>query len=309
MNSSKVITAKHAASLIQDEWVVVIEGAGRLLLPETVSAAIERRFQKTGSPQNLTLIQTCGMGDDGHAGVGHFAYPGLVKRVISPGWGDAPRMAQLAAENKIEAYCFPQGIMCQMVWASASHKPRVISHVGLDTFVDPRQEGGKINTAAHEDLVEVIEIDGRPWLAYKVFPFNAAIIRGTTADEFGNLSLEHEPVILETLAMAQAAKNSGGIVIAETKRLVKRGSLHPQMVKVPGMLVDYIVLNPEAQQIHGVPHYNPACSGGIRTPDPRKDKIELNARMIIARRAALELTPHSIINIGFGISDGIPEVA
>lgn len=309
MNHSKFITAEQAASLIQDGWMVVIEGAGRLLLPEAVSSAIERRFLKTGQPRNITLIQACGMGDDADAGVSHFAHAGLVKRVISPGWGDAPRMAQLAAENKVEAYCFPQGIMCQMVWACASNKPRVISHVGLDTFVDPRLEGGKFNALAKEDLVDLIEIDGRSWLAYKVFPFDAAIIRGTTADEAGNISMEHEPVVLETLAMAQAARNSGGIVIAEVKRRVRRGSLHPQMVKVPGMLVDYIVINAEAQQIHGVDYYNPACSGEIKASYKGEDEVELDARMIVARRAALELAPLAVVNVGFGISDGVPVVA
>lgn len=306
---SKLMSAAQAAALIPDGSTVAVEGAGRLLLSEAISSAVERRFLETGRPTGLTLIQACGFGDDGDAGASHFAHPGLVKRVISPGWGDSPKMASLALANQIEAYCFPQGVVGQMIWASASKKPRVISHVGLGTFVDPRLDGGKLNAATLEDLVEILEFDGAEWLVFRVLPIDVAIIRGTTADEFGNISMEHEPAFLEPLAMAQAAHNSGGLVLAEVKRLVRRGSLHPQTVKVPGILVDGVVVNPEAWQIYGEERYNPACSGEIKAPDVALADAELSERMVVARRAAMELVPGAVINIGFGIADGVPVVA
>ncbi len=306
---SKVMSAEQAAALIRDGSTVAVEGAGRLLLSEAICGALERRFLSTGKPAGLTLIQPCGFGDDGDAGASHFAHPGLVKRVISPGWGDSPRMADLALRNQVEAYCFPQGVVGQMIWAGASKKPRVLSHVGLGTFVDPRLEGGKLNAATREDLVEVIEFDGNEWLAFRVLPIDVAIVRGTTADEFGNISMEHEPAFLEPLAVAQSAHNSGGLVLAEVKRLVSRGSLHPQAVKVPGILVDGVVVNLDAWQIFGEVRYNPACSGETRIPYTPPPDLELGERAVVARRAALELVPGAVINIGFGICDEVPVVA
>ena len=309
MSRSKVLTAAAAAALIKDGSVVGIEGAGRLLLSEAISSAVERRFLADGHPHGITLVQPCGFGDDGDAGASHFAHEGLVRRVISPGWGDSPRMASLALANKVQAYCFPQGVVCQMVWAAASRKPRLVSHVGLDTFVDPRQSGGRLNAVTTEELVERVEIDGADWLSFKVVPIDVAIIRGTTADEFGNLSMEHEPAILEPLTLAQAAHANGGLVLAEVKRVVRRGSLNPQLVRVPGILIDAIVVNPDAWQIHGVERYNPAVCGEIRAPRDRAPAVSLDERMLVARRAAMELRPGAVINIGFGISDGVPVVA
>ena len=309
MSRSKVLTAAAAAALIKDGSVVGIEGAGRLLLSEAISSAVERRFLADGHPHGITLMQPCGFGDDGDAGASHFAHEGLVRRVISPGWGDSPRMANLALANKVQAYCFPQGVVCQMVWAAASRKPRLVSHVGLDTFVDPRQSGGRLNAVTTEELVERVEIDGADWLSFKVVPIDVAIIRGTTADEFGNLSMEHEPAILEPLTLAQAAHANGGLVLAEVKRVVRRGSLNPQLVRVPGILIDAIVVNPDAWQIHGVERYNPAVCGEIRAPRDRAPAVSLDERMLVARRAAMELRPGAVINIGFGISDGVPVVA
>ena len=306
---SKVITAEAAARLIRDGATVGVEGAGRLLLSEAVSSAIERQFLSTGRPRGLTLLQPCGFGDDGDAGASHFAHEGLVRRVISPGYGDSPRMAALALANKIEAYCFPQGVVCQMVWAAASRKPRILSHVGLDTFVDPGQGGGRLNDVTTVPMVERVRVDGGDWLSFTVVPIDVAIIRGTTADEFGNMSMEHEPAILEPLTLAQAARANGGLVIAEVKRMARRGSLSPQLVRVPGILVDAVVVNPEAWQIHGVERYNPTVSGELRAPRGQAPPVTLDERMLVARRAAMALRPGAVLNIGFGISDGVPVVA
>ncbi len=307
--SSKVLTAEAAAELIRDGATVGVEGAGRLLLAEAVMSAIERRYVATGRPRGLTLLQPCGFGDDGDAGASHFAHEGLVRRVISPGYGDSPRMAALALANKIEAYCFPQGVVCQMVWAAASRKPRILSHVGLDTFVDPGQGGGRLNDVTTVPMVERVRVDGDDWLSFTVVPIDVAVIRGTTADEFGNMSMEHEPAILEPLTLAQAARANGGLVIAEVKRVARRGSLNPQLVRVPGILVDAVVVNPDAWQIHGVERHNPTVSGELRAPRGHAPPVTLDERMLVARRAAMALRPGAVINIGFGISDGVPVVA
>ena len=305
----KIVTAEAAAELVRDGATVGVEGAGRLLLAEAVMSAIERRFLATGHPRGLTLLQPCGFGDDGDAGASHFAHEGLVRRVVSPGYGDSPRMAALALANKVEAYCFPQGVVCQMVWAAASRKPRILSHVGLDTFVDPSQGGGRLNDVTTAPMVERVEIDGSDWLSFTVVPIDVAIIRGTTADEFGNMSMEHEPAILEPLTLAQAARANGGLVIAEVKRVARRGSLSPQLVRVPGILVDAVVVNPDAWQIHGVERYNPTVSGELRAPRGQAAPVTVDERMLVARRAAMALRPGAVINIGFGISDGVPVVA
>src|SRR5262245_25434138 len=303
---SKIVTAEAAARLVRDGATVGVEGAGRLLLAEAVMSAIERQFLATGRPRGLTLLQPCGFGDDGDAGASHFAHEGLVHRVISPGYGDSPRMAALALANKVEAYCFPQGVVCQMVWAAASRKPRILSHVGLDTFVDPSQGGGRLNDVTTAPLVERVQVDGADWLSFTVVPIDVAIVRGTTADEFGNMSMEHEPAILEPLTLAQAARASGGLVIAEVKRVARRGSLSPQLVRVPGILVDAVVVNPEAWQIHGVERYDPALSGELRVAWAPAPPAALDERMLVARRAAMALRPGAVLHVGFGVSDGAP---
>jgi propionate CoA-transferase len=307
--TSKLMTAERAVSLIKDGDTIAVEGAGRLLLPEAILSALEVRFLKTDKPRGLTVIHPTGLGDDKDAGMNHFGHEGLVRRVIGGAWGDAPKMGKLAVGNKLEAYCFPQGVICQMIEASAAKKPRVISHVGLGTFVDPRQQGGKLNKAAKDELVEIIKIDDEEYLYYRVLPINIAILRGTTADELGNISMEEEPIILLSLTMAQAAKNAGGLVLVEVKRIARGGSLNPQLVRIPGINVDAVVVNTEASQVLGEETYNPAYSGWLKAPVSTYEKIDLDERMVVARRAAMELFPNAVINIGFGIADGIPIVA
>ncbi len=306
---SKWLSPDEAAALIKDGDVVAVEGAGRMLLPEAILTALERRFLETGSPRGLTVIHPTGLGDDRDAGMNHFGHEGLVRRVIGGAWGDAPKMGRLAAENKLEAYCFPQGIICQMVEASAARKPRVISHVGLGTFVDPRQQGGKLNDCATEDLVELVEYDGQEYLSFRVPRIDVAILRATTADDVGNLSMEEEPIFLLPLTMAHAASASGGTVLAEVRHRALPGSLNPQLVRVPGINVDVMVQNEDAWQIHDVERYNPAYSGWLKAPTPSPSTDDLDERLVVCRRAALELFEGAVINIGFGLSDAIPLVA
>jgi propionate CoA-transferase len=307
---NKVITADQAAALLKDGDTVLWTTAGLSGFCEEVAIALEKRFKETGSPRNLTLAHDCGCGDMKTRGMNHFAYEGLVKRLISGHTGQAPAMGQLIYENKIEAYLLPQGVMAHLWRQIAGKRPGVITKVGLGTYVDPRLEGGKASLRTTEDLVKVIELEGEEWLLYKTFPVNVAVIRGTTADEKGNLTMDKEGLLLEALPMAQAVKNSGGIVIAQVEYVAKANSLHPKAVKVPGVLVDYIVMaKPEnhMQTIGTV--YNPALSGDTRVPLGSLPPLAFDARKIIARRAAMELKPNTVINLGIGVPDGIGSVA
>lgn len=309
--SSKVISSQQAAELLQDGMTVGINGFVAFSHPEEISQEIEKRFLATGHPQNLTLIYSAGQGDGKSVfGLNHYAYEGLTKRIICGHIGLAPKLAGLVTSNKIEGYNFPQGVVTHLYRAIAGKKIGVITHVGLKTFVDPRVEGAKMNSRTTEDLVDLIQVNGKEQLLYKYFPVNAALIRGTTADEFGNITMEHEAVQVETLSLAQAAKNSGGIVIAQVERLAQRGSLHPQRVKIPGILVDYIVVaKPENHTMSAGVVYNPAYSGEIRVPLSSLPPMKLTERKIIARRCAFELKPNSTVNLGIGIPDGVASVA
>ncbi|MBP2638140.1 MAG: coenzyme transferase [Firmicutes bacterium] len=307
---SKVIAAEQAAALIKDGDTVLWTTAGLAGFAEEVAIALENRFKETGSPRNLTIAHDCGCGDMKTRGMSHFAYGGLIKRLISGHIGQAPPMGQLIFENKIEAYLMPQGVMAQMWRQIAGKKPGVITKVGLGTYVDPRVEGAKASTITTEDLIKVIEIEGEEWLLYKTFPVNVAVIRGTTADEKGNLTMEKEGLLLEALPMAQAVKNRGGIVIAQVEYLAKANTLHPKEVKVPGALVDYIVIaKPENHMQTAGTYYNPAIAGESKMPLGNLPTMQFDARKIIARRAAMELSPNTVINLGIGVPDGIGSVA
>ncbi|MDX9872427.1 MAG: acyl CoA:acetate/3-ketoacid CoA transferase [Clostridia bacterium] len=309
--SGKIITAQQAADLIHDGITIGFNGFVGFGHAEEISIEIEKKFLAAGHPRNLTLIYGAGQGDGKTSfGLNHYAYEGMTKRIICGHVGLAPQLAGLVAGNKIEGYNFPQGVVTHLYRAVAGNKVGVITHVGLKTFADPRVEGAKMNKMTTEDLIDLIHINGKELLLYKRLPIHVALIRGTTADEFGNITMEEEAVHLETLSLAQAAKNSGGIVIAQVKRLAQRGSLHPQRVRVPGVLVDYIVVaHPENHTMSPVIQYNPAYSGEIRVPLNSLPPMPLNERKIIARRCAFELAPNGNINLGIGVPDGVALVA
>lgn len=310
---SKIISAQEAAKLIQNNTTVATSGFVGCCHPDALTAAIEERFIQEKLPMDLTLVYCAGQGDGKDRAVNRLGHEGLLKRVIGGHWNLAPRLGKLAVENKIEAYNFPQGTLTHWFRNVAGRKPGVIAKVGLNTFVDPRVEGGKLNDVTKEDLVEVIELGGEEWLWYKPFPIHVALLRGTSADENGNITIEHEAVSLELISMAQAAKSSGGIVIVQVERIVKNGSMHPMNVKVPGIVVDYIVVNENPDyhlQTYSEPFkYNPAYSGETRAPLSAVPPMVLDERKVIARRAAMELIPNSSVNLGIGVPEGIAMVA
>jgi propionate CoA-transferase len=306
----KVLSALDAVNLIPDGATVGITGFAGNAQAEVVVEAVEANFLAEGHPRNLSLFFCAGLGDGGTKGANHLGHEGLLRKVIGGHWNLSPALVKLAVANKIEAYNFPQGTLAQLVRDMAAGKPGTVSRVGLKTFVDPRVEGGKLNEVTREDLVEVIELGGQEFLFYKGCKIDVAIIRATSADEKGNLSMEKEAVSVESLSMAQAARNSGGIVIAQVERMVPAGSLDPRMVKVPGILVDVVVLvSPEQQWQTFSEHYVPAYCGEARLPVEGYVSLPLDARKIIARRAALELTEGDVVNLGIGIPESIALVA
>ncbi|CAH2602941.1 Acyl CoA:acetate/3-ketoacid CoA transferase [Rhodovastum atsumiense] len=307
---SKIVTADEAIALIRDGDTLASTGFVGTGFAEALLVALERRFLATGAPRNLTLFAGAGQGDGHEMGLNHLGHEGLLRRVVAGHWARMPKVGNLALGNRIQAYNLPQGIICQLFRDLAGGKPGTFSKVGLHTFVDPRYGGGRVNAGTTKDIVQLVEVDGEEWLFYKVGRVNVAFIRGSTADTFGNITMEREALTLSNLAMAMATKNSNGIVIAQVERIAERGSLPPRQVKVPGILVDCIVLAPPEQHRQTVATaYNPAYAGEFRVPQASVVSAPLDERKIIARRAAFELPPNGIINLGIGMPEGVAAVA
>ena len=306
---AQILAAHEAAARIPDGATVLITGSGGGVMDADYAyAAVEKRFLEQGHPRDLTLVHVTGIGNRAEQGISRFAHAGMVRRVIGGHWSWSPEMIRLALVNEIEAYNLPQGVLSVIGREIAAGRKGLISPVGLQTFVDPRVGGGKLNDRTTEDIVELIELGGEELLFYHAFPIDVAIIRCTSADERGNLSVEHEATNLNVLSAAQAAHNSGGVVIAQVKRLATHGSLRARDVKVPGGLVDAIVVNPDQWQTSAGFH-NPSFSGEVRVPLAQIEPLAFDIRKVVARRAAIELRPGLMVNLGFGIPDGVANVA
>lgn len=305
----KLISAEDAARLIPDAATVIFGGSGAgHSVPQRFIDALAAVYQSEGRPRALTTVRVVGIGDFGDRGFSQLALPGLMRRTIGSNIGNEPRLGELVARGAVEAYSFPQGVLSQLCREIAAGRPGVVTKVGLDTYVDPRQTGGR-QGATSEDLVEVIELVGEEWLLYRSFPIDVAVIRGSTIDEEGNLTLDEEAINGEMLPMAMAAHNSHGIVIAQARQIVPPGDLMPRQIQVPGALVDFAFLDPDQTQTYTT-EYSPYFAGSRRMRQPPDEgKIPLDVRKVIARRSLLEFETGGIANLGFGISQNIGAIA
>ena len=306
----KIVSAEEAIRVIRDGDTVATGGFVGTGFPEELAVVLEQYFLENNKPRNLTLVYAAGQGDGADRGLNHLGHEGLVKRVIGGHWGLVPRLQKLAVENKIIAYNLPQGVISHMYRDIAAKKPRTITSVGLGTFVDPRNGGGKLNDSTIDDIVELITFDDNEYLAYKTFPISVALLRGTTADTNGNITMEKEALTLESLAIATAARNSGGFIIVQVERIAEPGSLNARQVKIPGIMVDCVVVSrPENHWQTFAEMYNPSFSSEVKVPIQSVAAMEMSGRKIIARRAAFELKANSVVNLGIGMPEGIANIA
>uniref|UniRef100_UPI003F4C2A4C acyl CoA:acetate/3-ketoacid CoA transferase n=1 Tax=Brachyspira catarrhinii TaxID=2528966 RepID=UPI003F4C2A4C len=311
MDKGKFIKASQVPELIKDNSFVGLCGFVGIGSAEEILTSVEKSFLEKGSPNNLSVIFAAGIGDSKGRGAGHLAHKGLVKRVVAGHWGLAPKLGELANNNEIEAYNLPQGVISQMFREMAAGKPGILSHVGLGTFVDPELQGGKLNSVTTEDIVERCKFSGQDLLFYHAPKLDYAILRGTSADEDGNISFEEEALTLEALSVATAAKNNGGKVFVQVKRKVKRGSIPPKEVKIPGILVDYVVIaeTPENHMQTFGEYFNEGYVKNNFVVEGSLKEVKLDERKIISRRCAMLLDKNKkILNYGIGMPEVIAMV-
>jgi propionate CoA-transferase len=317
IDMAKFISPQEASALIQDGATVALGGFGAYCGPDALLAALSARFQETGHPAGLTVVTGISTGDNSQEdrGMNRIAQEGLIDTIIAAHLANPPKISAMAAADQLAAYTVPLGVMAHLFRAIAGKKPGVLTHVGLGTFADPRQEGCKANgraKAQDRQVVELVELGGKEYLFYPAFPLDICFIRGTYADEDGNISVEHEGLTGAELEIAAAVHNSGGIVVVQVEDIVQRGTIHPRKVRIHSTLVDYVVKSP-APELHmqnyaGV-SYQPALTGDTRCPTDAIRPMPMGVRKVIARRGAMELEPNCVINLGIGIPSGVGSVA
>lgn len=306
----KRMRAPEAIALIKNNDTVAICGFVGCMHPELITSTLEAQFLATRTPRDLTIVFAAGQGDGRDKGMNHLGHEGLLKRAIGGHWALSPKIGKLALENKIEAYNFPQGVICHLYRDIAAKRPGCLTHIGLHTYVDPRLAGGKMNRVTTDPLVEVLPLHGQDYLFYKAFPLDIALVRASYCDENGNATFEREPASLEILAACQAVKNCGGKVLLQVEKVLPKEQLNYQLVKLPGIYVDAIVEADPAyhMQTYATP-FDPSFCGGQRVASPAIPPLCMNERKIIARRCALELIPGEVINLGIGMPEGIANIA
>ena len=309
--AKQVITAKQAAELMENGKVICTEGFVGAGMTNEIFYEIEKRFMETGEPNNMSLIYSGGQGDAATGCLNMIAHEGLITSVIGGHYNQAPMLQELAMSGKAEAYNLPQGVVAEMYRDMAAHRP-TISKVGLKTFCDPRMGGGKINDRTVKDRAELVTIGGEEYIHYIPYEkIDYALLRGTYADENGNITMEHEACVLGVLPIAMACKNSGGKVIVQVERVVKAGTMDPRNVKIPGIFVDYVVpVSDKKWHWQTVNYeYEPAFCGDIKIPMDDAQEVPMSVRKVIGRRCAMELTPNSVVNLGIGMPEEVATVA
>ena len=312
MSVKPIISAAEAAKFVQDGMTFVTTGFVACEMPESLNKALEKSFLETGHPRDLTLFYAAAQGNRDGSGADHFAHEGMLKRVIGGHYNMVPELGKLIFANKLEAYNLPQGTLSELCRDIAAHKIGTITHVGMNTFCDPRLQGGKLNDVTKEDLVEVVNIAGEERLLYKAFPLQVGFLRGTFADENGNVTLERECCTNEATSIAAAVHNSGGKVVVQVEKVVAAGTLDPRLVKIPGIYVDAIVIaeaEEDQAQCQGTPGFDPSMTGEIRIPMGAIPAPKLSAKKIMGRRAAMELEADKVVNLGIGAPEFVSAVA
>jgi len=310
----KIITAQEAAELVQDGMTLSTQGIICTSIPEDLIQALGTRYRETGSPRNITLFYASGIGDNAEGGMNALAQEGLVGELHCAHMGTTPKMAALVKENKFPAFIVPQGVNAQLFRAIAGKKPGVITHVGLKTYADPRVEGCKGNQAAIDsgkEVVELVTLGGQDYLRYLPRNIDICFIRGTSADELGNICIDKEAIEFDQFAIAAATRNCGGIVVVQVERVVEHGNLKPHEVIIPGTLIDYVVIaDPQNhRQCIADDRYHPEWSGEARIPASAVKPLALTERKICGRRAAYLLKKGDHVNLGIGMPESVSAVA